>query len=96
MWGDGEDDGAVWCTACQMWLNGPTQWEHHKIGSKHRKHANREAAAVAEREAAEALAADEAAAASRAAAEAVAVRVVAAVALAAALAAATVFLRRYR
>ena len=21
-----------------MWLNGPTQWEDHKIGRKHKKH----------------------------------------------------------
>ena len=28
--GDGE---RVWCNDCEMWLNGPTQWQDHKIGS---------------------------------------------------------------
>ncbi len=27
----------MWCGACQMYLNGPTQWEDHQIGKKHRK-----------------------------------------------------------
>lgn len=31
------EEGAVWCSDCEMWLNGPTQWEDHKIGKKHRK-----------------------------------------------------------
>ena len=31
------DECAVWCPACEMWLNGTTQWEDHKIGKKHRK-----------------------------------------------------------
>ena len=26
------------CKVCVMCLNGPTQWEDHKIGKKHRKH----------------------------------------------------------
>ena len=30
-------DGAVYCEDCEMWLNGPTQWEDHKIGKKHKK-----------------------------------------------------------
>ena len=28
---------AVWCRECETWLNGPRQWEDHKIGKKHRK-----------------------------------------------------------
>ena len=28
---------AVYCKECQTWLNGPRQWEDHKIGKKHRK-----------------------------------------------------------
>ena len=28
---------AVHCPDCDMWLNGPTQWEDHKIGKKHIK-----------------------------------------------------------
>eukprot|EP00746_Dinoflagellata_sp_MGD_P150392 gnl/MRDRNA2_/MRDRNA2_82284_c0_seq4.p1 gnl/MRDRNA2_/MRDRNA2_82284_c0~~gnl/MRDRNA2_/MRDRNA2_82284_c0_seq4.p1 ORF type:complete len:354 (+),score=90.84 gnl/MRDRNA2_/MRDRNA2_82284_c0_seq4:125-1186(+) len=41
--GDDEDDDkdshamAVYCKECQTWLNGPRQWEDHKIGKKHRK-----------------------------------------------------------
>ena len=31
------EDGAVYCKHCEMWLNGPTQWEDHKIGKKHKK-----------------------------------------------------------
>ena len=27
----------VFCHVCQMWLNGPTQWDGHKVGKKHRK-----------------------------------------------------------
>ena len=26
-----------WCDTCEMWLNGPTQMEDHKIGKKHKK-----------------------------------------------------------
>ena len=29
--------GAVFCEPCEMWLNGPTQWEDHKISRKHKK-----------------------------------------------------------
>jgi hypothetical protein len=32
----GDSDG-IWCTDCEMWLNGPTQWEDHKIAKKHKK-----------------------------------------------------------
>ena len=32
-----EEKGAVYCEHCEMWLNGPTQWEDHKIGKKHKK-----------------------------------------------------------
>ena len=32
------ETGAVYCEFCEMWLNGPTQWEDHKIGKKHKKH----------------------------------------------------------
>ena len=28
---------AIYCKACEMWLNGPTQYGDHKIGKKHRK-----------------------------------------------------------
>ena len=28
----------VYCEDCEMWLNGPTQWEDHKIGKKHKIH----------------------------------------------------------
>ena len=31
-------DDAVYCEMCEMWLNGPTQWEDHKIGKEHKKH----------------------------------------------------------
>ena len=32
-----EDNGAVYCDMCEMWLNGPTQWQDHRIGKKHKK-----------------------------------------------------------
>ena len=32
-----ESGGAKYCDLCEMWLNGPTQWEDHKIGKKHKK-----------------------------------------------------------
>jgi hypothetical protein len=35
------DSQAVYCEDCEMWLNGPTQWEDHKIGKKHRKNLKR-------------------------------------------------------
>ena len=30
---------AKYCKICEMWLNGPTQYEDHKIGKKHKKNA---------------------------------------------------------
>ena len=36
-----EEEGAVYCEDCEMWLNGPTQWEDHKIGKKHKKRSKR-------------------------------------------------------
>ena len=33
-----EAANAVKCQLCDMWLNGPEQWEDHRIGKKHRKH----------------------------------------------------------
>ena len=35
------ETGAVYCDSCEMWLNGPTQWEDHKIGKKHKKNVGR-------------------------------------------------------
>ena len=29
------------CTTCNMWLNGPSQWEDHRIGKKHLKNTRR-------------------------------------------------------
>ena len=34
-------DEAVYCPECEMWLNGPTQWEDHQIGRKHKKNLRR-------------------------------------------------------
>ena len=31
------DPEAEYCEICEMWLNGPTQWEDHRIGKKHKK-----------------------------------------------------------
>ena len=31
-----ESGDARYCEDCEMWLNGPTQWEDHKIGKKHK------------------------------------------------------------
>ena len=28
---------AVYCPDCEMWLNGPLQWQDHQVGKKHRK-----------------------------------------------------------
>lgn len=39
-----EQDGAIFCEHCQMWLNGPTQWADHEIGKKHRKAVHRQQA----------------------------------------------------
>ena len=30
----------MYCEVCEMWLNGPIQWENHQIGKKHKKHLN--------------------------------------------------------
>ena len=30
-----------YCAVCNMWLNGPTQWEDHIIGKKHVKNTRR-------------------------------------------------------
>ena len=35
------ENGAFYCETCEMWLNGLTQWEDHKIGRKHRKNVRR-------------------------------------------------------
>ena len=32
---------AIYCEDCEMWLNGPTQWEDHKIGKMHKRKARR-------------------------------------------------------
>ena len=32
---------AVWCEDCEKWLTGPTQWEDHKIGKRHRRNAKK-------------------------------------------------------
>jgi hypothetical protein len=34
---NGPGGQAVYCKDCWMWLNGPTQWEDHRIGKKHKK-----------------------------------------------------------
>ena len=31
----------IYCNCCDMWLNGPTQWEDHKVGKKHKKNSRR-------------------------------------------------------
>ena len=37
---------AVYCEECDMWLNGPTQWEDHKVGKKHKKNMKKTSAGV--------------------------------------------------
>ena len=32
---------AIYYEYCEMWTNGPTQWEGHKISHKHRKNKKR-------------------------------------------------------
>ena len=32
------DDEQIYCSECQMWLNGTPQWEDHRKGDKHKKH----------------------------------------------------------
>ena len=42
---DPEHNGdAVYCRDCEMWLNGPTQWEDHKVGKKHKRNFKRQLA----------------------------------------------------
>ena len=33
-----EERRVVYCESCQMWLNGPEQWQDHLISKKHKKH----------------------------------------------------------
>ena len=35
--GSRENGASKYCPDCEMWLNGPTQWEEHKAGKKHKK-----------------------------------------------------------
>ena len=35
--GLGEDQGALFCAVCNMWLCGPAAFDDHKIGRKHRR-----------------------------------------------------------
>ena len=35
------EDGALFCKHCEMWLNGPTQWRDHIDCKKHRKNVRR-------------------------------------------------------
>jgi dsRNA-specific ribonuclease len=44
---DSDAGHAQWCPECEMWLNGPTQMEDHKIGKKHRKNSNKSKTEVA-------------------------------------------------
>ena len=39
-------EGPVRCKVCQMLLNGPTQWQDHKIGKKHKRNANKKSVAT--------------------------------------------------
>ena len=44
MKGEQQEDplgGAVFCPDCEMWLNGPTQWEDHKFGRRHKSNLQR-------------------------------------------------------
>jgi hypothetical protein len=36
-----KETDAVWCPVCEIWLNGQTQLEDHKIGKKHKKNLRR-------------------------------------------------------
>jgi len=42
------DSAEVWCPICEMWLNGPCQWEDHKIGKKHKKNDRKQRGGVSE------------------------------------------------
>ena len=39
--GQNKPEKGIHCPDCDMWLNGPTQWEDHKIGKKHAKNIKR-------------------------------------------------------
>ena len=41
---EGKGKGWKYCRDCEMWLNGPTQWEDHKVGKKHKKNFKRQLA----------------------------------------------------
>jgi dsRNA-specific ribonuclease len=43
-------DGAVWCPDCEMWLNGPTQWEDHKKEKNIKKNTSRRSHAAIRRQ----------------------------------------------
>ena len=30
-------NAGIWCGTCEMWVNGQTQWQDHRVGKKHRK-----------------------------------------------------------
>ena len=32
-----DQDPAIYCKCCELWLSGPTQWTDHEIGKKHPK-----------------------------------------------------------
>ena len=36
------EDDAVYCPDCEMWLNGPAQWEDHKVRQRHKKKERRQ------------------------------------------------------
>ena len=38
---DSLSENAIYCEDCEMWLNGPLQWEDHKIGKKHKKNSKK-------------------------------------------------------
>jgi len=38
---DNREGETIFCPTCEMWLNGPTQWEDHRIGKKHLKNTRR-------------------------------------------------------
>ena len=42
------ENRAVFCEQCTMWLNGPTQWEDHRIGKKHKKNCKKGSSAKVE------------------------------------------------
>ena len=40
-------DNGIYCQECWLWTNGPTQYEEHCLGTKHRKSLRRNARARA-------------------------------------------------